>query len=126
MFPGPVAVSAENMRLFTTKAVWFSLAGVLALAVYFLVYELRYNWYLKASDGAFVRLSCIASMLTVAGLWVFFPSRTLVAGIAFIGFLIPPTYESGLFVKLDWRFAPWVALSVALLVGATELRRRIS
>lgn len=100
-------------------------ASFAALGIYFLIFELRYMWYLGTSDFAMLRLFNIACILATIGLWVFFPSPWLVAVVAFIGLVFPPFYDRQTFAVIDLRFAGFLLLGVGLLVFSTYLWRGI-
>lgn len=124
------------MLIKSNKLRWFVflLLATVAIAVHYLMFELRYVWYLNVDDSRFVHTGYNICVFTIILLWVFFPSRILVAMMSFATFLFPPLLRGDRFPSLlagevpgmkDWRFIGVVLFSILLLVGATELRRRI-
>ncbi len=93
--------------------------------MFYLVFELRYVWYLESSSAAFIRLVCIGVMLSVAALWIFWPLRVLVIAFGFIGLVFPPAYDRHLYAVLDAPFVAATLLVLAAFVGVTEIRRRL-
>lgn len=118
----------------SNKLKWFVflLLATVAIAVHYLMFELRYVWYLNVDDSRFVHTGYNICVFTIILLWVFFPSRILVAMMGFATFLFPPLLRGDRFPSLlagevpgDGGVVGFVLFSVLLLVGATELRRRI-
>lgn len=105
--------------------VLFLLSAVLGLTVFFLAFELRYMWYVSRENFIFLRAIVGGSVLAVLGLWAFYPSRILVALIVAACFTLPPLLRGTTFVQLDAASLGAVLLCALLLVGATELRRRL-
>lgn len=112
-----------TMKPLTARVLFFVVA-ILALVVHFLLFQLRYGWYLKADDFSFLLAGYAVCSLAVIALWALLPSRLLVAATGLIAFIFPPMLQGNKFVPLDVRFAGFVMLSLLLLVGATELQRR--
>ena len=107
-----------------TLTVVFLLSAGLALAAFFLAYELRYMWYVSRENFIFLRSIFGVSVLTIILLWVFYPSRILVALVVLACFALPPLLRGAAFVQLDAASLGAVLLCALLVVGATELRRR--
>ena len=105
------------------KVVGYLVVSLVALGIYFLIFELRYMWYLGTNDSAVLRGGSIACTLAIVGLWVFFPSPILVAVIAFFGLIFPPFYDRNAFAMVDLRFVGFMLLGVGLLVAVTYLWR---
>lgn len=101
----------------------YVISSALALGLYFLLFELRYAWYLNANDVAFIRICNIAFMLGIVGLWIFFPSPILVAVVAILGLLFPPLYNSDKFAIVNLPFVAVSSLSIGFLIVVTLLWR---
>lgn len=84
-------------------------------------------WYFSGPEIVSIGLGAVASMLAISivGLWVFFPSRIVVAIVSLLGLLLPPLYSVRLFARIDFPFLAFSLLSVGLLVSATQLRRNL-
>ena len=107
------------------RIIIFVAVACIALAAYWLTFELRYMWYLTPRDAAFLRSIELSAMGAMIALWILWPSRFAVVIVAFGGFLVPPLYYAQSFVRMDWRFAGLCLISIALLMVATEVRRRL-
>jgi hypothetical protein len=117
---GEIAMGSSEL-----KTGGYLLASFVTLGIYFLIFELRYMWYLGASEFAFLRICNIACLLVIVALWAFFPSPFLVALVALLGLIFPPFYDQSTFATVDLRFAGVVLLGVGLLVAATYLWRGV-
>lgn len=113
------------------KLVAFLLLAFLAIGVHFLGFELRYAWYLSPKEVKFLRYGYVICIFCIFLLWLFYPSRVLVAALGLIAFVFPiilgPVIlgDEHIFVPLDWKYSGFVILSLLMLICATELRRRI-
>lgn len=112
-------------------SIFFAVA-IVSLVLHFLMFELRYMWYLSPADARFLRIGYLIFATAIIALWIFLPSRLLVATISFVCFLFPPLLRGDRFPSLlagevpgDGGIVGFVLFSVLLLVIATELRRRI-
>jgi len=95
---------------------------VVALATSWLVFELRYVWYLQAEQSLVLRRGILLVAASILALWWLYPSRIAVVLLGLAGLFFPPLIDAR-FVGLTPEFLPGVALVLALLVGATQLRR---
>ena len=103
------------------------LAAVAAAVIaYWLTFELRYRWYLPSDQSLFLSAVVVVSAIAMASLWVWYPSRLLVAIVASFGLAVPPLAMGDVFVSWDLKFAPFIVGVVALCVLAMHLRRRTS
>jgi len=107
------------------KLLLFLFLSLVALIVHFAMFELRYNWYLDSAGVSFLRIGYAICLLAIIALWIFFPSRALVAGVGLASYIFPPLLRGDKFAFIDWKFAALMLLSVCLLLVATEVRRRI-
>jgi len=98
---------------------------LLALAVHFGIFELRYTWYIKSQDASFIFGGYILSILLIGASWIWRPSRFFVGVTGLLALIFPPLLRSDAFAPVDAKFLTFVAASVLLLIGATELRRGI-
>ena len=116
-----------NFVLNSTKFKLLAFLGIaiVSLTVHFLIFELRYMWYLNADNASFLRIGYAVSLIVIIGLWLMFPSRFLVATTAIVSFIFPPVLRGDVFVSPNWKFMAFVLISICLLMGTTELRRRI-
>jgi hypothetical protein len=109
-----------NKKIFA----YFLVVAAVALALHFFLFELRYAWYLNDDDFSFIRIGYGVFLLTVVVAWCFYPSRVLVSVIGAAAFAFPPLLRGGVFASITLGMVPFVLLSILLLLGATELRRR--
>jgi hypothetical protein len=103
----------------------FLLLAFVAVAVHLFLFAFRYGWYLQPDETRFLVVGYTMTVGALIALWIIFPSRLLVALAGLVAFLFPPVLREGEFVSLSLSFLPYVLLSILLLIGATELRRRI-
>ena len=114
----------------TNALLLFIVCAVIALSAHFLIFEMRYMWYLDIQDHKLLRGGYIACACAILALWAFFPSRVLVALLGVLALFFPHLYYATgarplLGREIDLATIWFALLSVATLVGATELRRRI-
>ncbi len=112
-----------------TYKLWlFLLLAVVALAVHMVLFSYRYMWYISAEEACFLWAGDTICLLAIIALWALFPSRFLIATISVIAFIFPPLVREDSFVSLSVGVAGLlfsVLVSLLLLVGVTELRRRV-
>lgn len=108
------------------RALTFLAVAVTSLAVHFLTFELRYMWYLDASNASFLRIGYAASLVVIIALWIMFPSSLIVAATAVVSFIFPPVLRGDVFISIDWGLLGFILISLSLLIAATELRRRLN
>lgn len=101
----------------------FLVTAEIAIVVHFFIFELRYVWYLNG-DFSFIRIGYGVFLVAVVLAWCFYPSRVLVSAIGAAAFAFPPLLRGEIFASLTLGMVPFVLLSILLLLGATELRRR--
>ena len=109
-----------NKKIF----ILFFVTAAIAIAVHFFLFELRYVWYLNGDDFSFIRIGYGFFLIAVVLAWCFYPSRVLVSVIGAAAFAFPPLLRGEVFASMTIGMVPFVLLSVLLLLGATELRRR--
>ncbi len=111
-------------------AVFIFLASF-AVVVHYFVLGLRYAYYIPMEQYRFLQYGYGICIFCILMLWIFYPSRLLVAAVAFAGIVFPNVLgvsiigNKGVFVPLDWGYMGAILFSVFLLVCATELRRRL-
>ncbi len=111
-------MSSKTLMLVATFAL-----GLFSLVALWVVFELRYVWYVQPDQLMVLRLGFTAVAGSIVALWLLYPSRVAVALLGFSGLAFPPLFDSR-FVGITPGFLLWVALIVGFLVGATQLRRR--
>jgi hypothetical protein len=112
-----------------SKLFAFIALALVALAVHFFLYEMRYMWHLQPDDYLLLRVVYAGCLVAIVALWLFFPSRTLVGLISFFALFFPHLlYASNtgplMGREIDIPGIGVALVSVALFVAATELRRR--
>jgi hypothetical protein len=111
-------LSSKTLMLVATFAL-----GLFSLAALWIVFELRYVWYVQPDQLMVLRLGFTAVAGSIVALWVLYPSRVAVGLLGFSCLAFPPLFDSR-FVGITPGFLLWVALILSLLLGATQLRRR--
>ena len=105
-----------------------NMAAVVAMALgmfaTFLVFMLRYGWYTTPQNAAALNVGFGIFLVGCGIAWFIFPSKILMLAACLALFAYPPIYDIKDFVELDWKFAPFMAICVVLLIAAIELRRR--
>ena len=96
----------------------------IALAVSWLIFEMRYMWYVKSDDFEFLRNGFAGGAAIIVLLWLFYPSRILVGLTGMAIFVFPPLFDRSRFVPVDGAFFVWSCGALLLFLLATELRRR--
>jgi hypothetical protein len=116
------------MPVKTTRATWYAFIALaaVALVLHLLSFELRFRWYLSEKDSQFLTAVYLGCVTLIVLLWIFYPSRVLVATVAAATFFLPPAMRGDVFVAANPLFMLYVSFVVVLLVAATELRRRTS
>lgn len=107
-----------------SKHLFFFFVAVGAITVHFVLFLFRYAWYLKNEDFNFIFFGYALCVIGIVAAWKFFPSRIFVMIIGLFAFVFPPAFRGNSFAEIDIRFTGFLAASLILLVGATELRRR--
>lgn len=115
----------------TKKAaiVAFVISAVVALAVHYFMFEMRYMWYVSADDAQFMRMiygACVGAILL---LWAFFPSRIVVALVGAFALFFPHFFYTAaarplLGRAIDGQGMAVAGVAIGLLVLATHLRRK--
>jgi hypothetical protein len=95
--------------------------GILAT---FLLFMLRYGWYTTPQNALALNVGFGIFLVGCGIAWFVFPSKILMLSACLAVFAYPPAYDSKNFVRLDWKFVPFMAVCVMLLVAAIEMRRR--
>ena len=72
-----------------TTLVLFFATALVALAVHFFMFEVRYMWYVTHEQAAFMRTVYAACILAIVLLWTFVPSRIGVAVICVFALFFP-------------------------------------
>lgn len=114
---------AQSVRTALRILALAAMAGA-ALTVLWLVFSIRYIWYLDASTAFAMRSGFAMAALAIVLCWFFAPSRTLVGALGLIA-LFFPLLVGLTTVPVNAGFLPFVAFAVALLVAATHLRRKL-
>ena len=112
-----------------TSLLLFFVIAILGLVLHFFIFEMRYMWYVNQGDFRLLRGGYIAFVVVIAALWAFYPSRVLVAIVGLLALFFPHLYYAPdarplLGREIDLPTVIFALLGVALLVAATELRRR--
>lgn len=110
-----------NARFALLLCVAAALAGIL---VHLSLFSFRYGWYADASNSTLLLVVYGGFLAASTCLWIFFPSRILVALLALVTFALPPMLRPRDFVALDVPFSVFVGMALLIIVGAVELRRR--
>jgi hypothetical protein len=111
-------------------AIFIFLAGF-AIVVHYFVLGLRYAYYVPIEQYKFLQYGYAVCIFCILLLWIFYPSRILVAIVAFAGLVFPNVLgvsvlgNKGIIVPIDWAYFGAISFSIFLLVCATELRRRL-
>jgi hypothetical protein len=107
----------------------FFVSAILALALHFFAFEMRYIWYLPKDAFLLWRTTYIICMGAIVALWLFFPSRVLVAVVCFFSLFFPHLYPAGLAAQrgrvFDLQTVLFSLVIVGIFVAVTVLRRRI-
>jgi len=112
----------------TTRLWLFILLAAVAIGTHLFLFSYRYMWYVSNTDGAFLWAGYGVCLLAFVVLWARYPSRFLVATVCVVSFIFPPILGGDAFVPLTVGVAGLGVsglVSLLLLVGATELRRRM-
>lgn len=105
------------------QRVSFFAVAAISIATLWLVFELRYLWYINFESVIYLRSILGACVVLILICWTFFPSR-FVIGLIGIGTLVWPLVLDSSRASLNFGFVPYLLSVIALLVWATELRRR--
>lgn len=107
----------------TVRTIAF-IAMFLGMCTTFLVFMLRYGWYTTPQNAIVLDIG-YAVFLAICGIaWFFFPSKVLVLTACLALFFYPSIYDAHDFVGIDWKFLPFIAICILLVVIAIELRRK--
>lgn len=104
-----------------TKTLLFAF-GLISLALFWVVFELRYIWGIDSQQLFILRLGLGLFALAILFLWVLYPSTPVVAALGLLGLLFPPIIDQR-YVSVTLGFVPWILLVIGFLVATTELRR---
>ncbi|MET4678118.1 MULTISPECIES: hypothetical protein [unclassified Luteibacter] len=105
-----------------SKVLFLSMACIGLVASY-VMFKMRYGWYLANADAHFLDLGFLTVACTLVVLWVAFPSRVAVAVVGAALFVFPPLIKPDTFVAIDIPFAALSLIPILLLVIATHFRR---
>ena len=104
----------------------FLASAIVAVTGYWLVFALRYGWYLRAEQSLVLNVTLVAFLVATASLWLWYPSRLLTAIGASVGPALPALAMPTVFPPWELGFASFAVGVVALCVLATHLRRVVS
>jgi hypothetical protein len=112
-----------------TTMILFSISALIALAVHYFMFEMRYMWYVSAEDARFMHLVYAGCLGAILLLWAFFPSRIAVAAVGcfalfFPHFFFAPDARPLLGRAIDLQGIGIALIAVSLLVLATYLRTK--
>lgn len=103
--------------------VLFLVTACIGLVASYVMFKMRYGWYLANADAHFLDLGFLTVACALVVLWVVFPSRVAVAVVGAALFVFPPLLKPDTFVGLDIPFAALSLIPIFLLVIATHLRQ---
>ena len=99
-------------------------AGVLCLVAYYVVFDLRYGWYLSPGEYLLIQSTAVVVIVALYAIWFAYPSPWLGVAVCALSFVLPPLVRPDKYVGFDWQFLPYV-IGCCVLVGLSiELRRR--
>lgn len=106
----------------------FVVCALVALAVHWLVFEMRYMWYVTVEDANFMRSIYAACAAGILLLWAFFPSRIAVVLVGIFALFFPHLFFSAharplLGRSIDLPDLGIALIAIVLLFLATHLRR---
>lgn len=104
-------------------ALFIAFASVSVVANY-LIFELRYNWYLSADESRFLSVGYSIFSIAIVYTWILYPSRLATVGLGVLGLIFPSILPGDNFYPLDFKFLIAVVFGVTLLLAATEFRLR--
>jgi hypothetical protein len=102
--------------------VLFPATACIGLVASYVMFKMRYGWYLSNADAHFLDLGFLTVACALVVLWVVFPSRVAVAVVGAALFVFPPLLKPDTFVALDVPFAALTLIPIFTLVIATHLR----
>lgn len=113
-----------------TALVAFAASALTALAAHYLMFEMRYLWYVTMEDARFMRLVYAACIAAILLLWAFSPSRIAVAFVGTFALFFPHIFFAAdtrpiLGRTIDVQSAAMAAAAIALLLLATHLRHKL-
>jgi hypothetical protein len=114
-----------KMSMAYLKCAGFVIFAVIAVLIHWTSFELRYMWYPRSPEAAFLRTGYTICVGMIVLLWSFFPSRLLVLAVGVIAVLFPPVLRGDAFAAVDIRYMIAALPSILLLMAVTELRRRL-
>lgn len=99
-------------------------AMVIGMSATFFVFMLRYAWYTTPQNTTALNVGFGTFLLVCGMAWFILPSKILMFVACVLLFSYPPLYDASSFVRLDWKFFPFVAICMLFLVAGIEMRRR--
>lgn len=105
------------------KIALFLVLTCFGLAASYVVFKMRYGWYLANEDAHFLDIGFLLAAGVIVVLLALFPSRVAVAVVGTTIFVFPPVLKQQTFVAMDTPFFALSLIPIALLVLATHLRR---
>ena len=105
----------------------FGACALTALGAHYLMFEMRYFWYVTAEDAHFMHLLYTACVTVILLLWAFFPSRIAVALVGTFALFFPHLFFAAdarpvLGRAIDAQSVAVATAVMALLLFATHLR----
>lgn len=111
-----------------SSLILFFISAFLALGLHWFCFEMTYIWYPPRDAARFWREGYIAGTSVIVALWIFFPSRLLVALVSTFMMFSPHLYPPGVVANMgrviDIQTIGFALLIAAMFAGVTELRRR--
>lgn len=103
------------------RSIWPFAALMLALSLVVLAFEWRYMWFLSASEAWMLRGGLLSGLLAIVGLWIWYPSRVLIALVGAAVLLFPQLLEAH---RSRSSLGYWllVLCCILLLVATTAMR----
>jgi hypothetical protein len=106
------------------KRLFFLVLSVVAMTLTFVMFKLRYGWYIGDNQAIFLNSGFATGGALIIFLWFVFPSRVATAALGAAIFLFPPLLRPDFFVPLDVAFGLYASIPLSLLVIAAHLRLR--
>ena len=77
-----------------SRAIWWIAARIAVLVIFVVVFDLRYIWYINASEFQLLASGLAIGLAAIVAAWAWYPSRVLTGSLALITMKFPLLFET--------------------------------
>lgn len=112
-------------KLYKVKVALFLTFASISVAANYLIFELRYKWYLSADESIFLSIGYVFFMAFIVCMWALHPSRLATVALGTLSLIFPSIISGDKPPSLEFKLLATALLGVGLLLVTTEFRQCI-